>query len=453
MNLRDDWKIASVLVLSGLAITLTVYFHVILDSQYVFTHFNYVPIILATYLYGRRGMAVPITLVAILLVTDLIPLGESFLFEDLVRSLIMILVGFVIASMREASKRKESDIEQKNFQLSEAGKIAQMGNWTIDVRENKVIWSEEVFKIFGRDSRSYRPKAEDFYEFLSGGDREKVPKLMEESMNDGGRLDMDVKIVWKDGTVRFAYILGEAKYAPDGKIVKVTGIAQDITERKINEEKISRMNDKFDLLNSILRHDIKNMLTATAGYLELSKSSKTDERKDKFVDKGLIVLGRLNDVIEETKDFQSVGTSAPVWNDIGSILSRFKANVTETGRTLDIQTDGLEIFSSPVIDKVLYNLIDNSLRHGEGATYVRFRIEDREKFTDLICEDDGPGVLYEEKEIIFNKGVGKNTGLGLFFVKEALALDDITIEEKGTYGQGARFVMMVRSNYIRKKAS
>ncbi|MFA5314228.1 MAG: ATP-binding protein [Methanomassiliicoccales archaeon] len=448
MNLRYDWKTAAVLILTGMAIAITVYFHVILDSQYVFTHFNYVPIILATYLFGRRGMAVPIILVTILLVTDLIPFDGSLLFEDLVRSMIMVLVGIVIASMREVSKREEAEIELKNIQLSEAGKIAHMGNWTIDVRENKITWSEEVFKIFGRDPSSYRPRTEDFLEFLSGEDREKVPVLMDRSMRESGHLDMDVKIVWKDGTVRFAYILGEAKYGSDGKIATVTGIVQDITERKSVEEKLRMMNAKFDLVVSILRHDMKNLLTATSGYLELSK---TDEKKEKYVDKGLNILGRLNDVIEETKDFQSIGTSMPVWNDVGSILSRYKAIVTETGRKFDVQTEGVEIFSSPVIDKVLYNLIDNSIRHGEGATFVRFRIEDHGNLTALICEDDGPGVLNEEKELIFNKGVGKNTGLGLFFVKEALALDDITIEEKGMYGQGAVFAMMVRSNHVRKR--
>ncbi|MCE5297297.1 MAG: PAS domain-containing protein [Euryarchaeota archaeon] len=453
MNLRYDWKTAAVLISTGLAIAITVYFHVILDSQYVFTHFNYVPIILATYLYGRRGMAVPVTLVGILLVTDLISLDGSSLFNDLIRSTIMVLVGLVVASMREVSKREEAEIELKNMQLSEAGKIAHMGNWTVDVRENNITWSEEVFKIFGRDPSSYRPRAEDFLELLSGEDREKVPVLMDRSVRESGHLDTDVKIVWKDGTARFVYILGEAKYGPDGEIVKASGIVQDITERKNVEEKLRMMNAKFDLVVSIIRHDMKNLLTATAGFLELSKSSKTDENRERYVDKGLNVLGRLNDVIEETKDFQSIGTSMPVWNDVGSILSRFEGAVEETGRKLDVQTDGVEIFSSPVIEKVLYNLIENSLRHGEGATFVRFRIEDHENFTALICEDDGPGVLNEEKEMIFNKGVGKNTGLGLFFAKEALALDDITIEEKGTYGQGAKFVLMVRSSSIRKRTN
>jgi signal transduction histidine kinase len=61
----------------------------------------------------------------------------------------------------------------------------------------------------------------------------------------------------------------------------------------------------------------------------------------------------------------------------------------------------------------------------------------------IIWEDNGKGIPAEEKERIFERGYGKNTGLGLFLVREILGITDITIAEAGTEGRGARFEMTV----------
>ena len=61
----------------------------------------------------------------------------------------------------------------------------------------------------------------------------------------------------------------------------------------------------------------------------------------------------------------------------------------------------------------------------------------------IVCEDDGEGVIPEEKEQIFERGFGKNTGLGLTLSRDILAITGITIRETGTPGKGARFEMTV----------
>ena len=61
----------------------------------------------------------------------------------------------------------------------------------------------------------------------------------------------------------------------------------------------------------------------------------------------------------------------------------------------------------------------------------------------LVCEDDGEGVVSGEKEKIFERGVGKNTGLGLALSREILSITGITIRETGEPGRGARFEMTV----------
>ncbi|MCK9317524.1 MAG: ATP-binding protein [Methanoculleus sp.] len=88
--------------------------------------------------------------------------------------------------------------------------------------------------------------------------------------------------------------------------------------------------------------------------------------------------------------------------------------------------------------------MDNTIRHGESATRVRvrYRPEENGDLT-LVWEDDGTGIPAEEKERIFYRGFGKNTGLGLFLIREILEITGIGITETGESGKGARFEMRV----------
>ena len=87
--------------------------------------------------------------------------------------------------------------------------------------------------------------------------------------------------------------------------------------------------------------------------------------------------------------------------------------------------------------------MDNAVRYGGKITTIRFSVEEAGDDHLIICEDDGDGVIAEEKEKIFERGFGKNTGLGLALSREILSITGITLRETGEPGKGARFEMMV----------
>ena len=96
-----------------------------------------------------------------------------------------------------------------------------------------------------------------------------------------------------------------------------------------------------------------------------------------------------------------------------------------------------------MLEKVFGNLIDNSVNHGKRVTSIILSAEERDNNLIIRYEDDGIGIPADEKEMIFERGYGKNTGLGLFLVRDVLALTGITITETGIPGKGARFEMAV----------
>ena len=101
------------------------------------------------------------------------------------------------------------------------------------------------------------------------------------------------------------------------------------------------------------------------------------------------------------------------------------------------------MFADPLIVKVFFNLIDNALRYGGKITTIQFSAEESDGDHIVVCEDDGIGISAVEKEKIFDRGFGKNTGLGLFLAREILDITGITIRETGEEGKGARFEIMV----------
>jgi signal transduction histidine kinase len=113
---------------------------------------------------------------------------------------------------------------------------------------------------------------------------------------------------------------------------------------------------------------------------------------------------------------------------------------------VELITDDLPlIFADPLFDKAVYNLIENSLRHGGGVTEIRITFSVENYAGLLVFMDNGKGVRPEEKEKIFQNGFGQNTGLGLFLVREILGITDITIHECGTVNVGARFEIRIPS--------
>jgi signal transduction histidine kinase len=148
--------------------------------------------------------------------------------------------------------------------------------------------------------------------------------------------------------------------------------------------------------------------------------------------------------IEFMKTYEDIGVHAPQWQGISVIGERLKERLPAGRVSLTIRTNGVEVYADPLLEKVFENLADNSLRHGERVRQVTISTQARDDGgIALVYEDDGVGIRNEDKERIFVKGFGKNTGLGMFLSREILAITDFSILENGAFGNGVRFEIRV----------
>jgi len=221
-------------------------------------------------------------------------------------------------------------------------------------------------------------------------------------------------------------------------------IILDISERRQTEEALRLANWKLNLLSGITRHDINNQMTVLRGYLSILGMKETDPAISEYIQKMDASAQRISSMIQFTKEYEDLGISQPTWQDIRTLVTNAAKEIS-FGK-IQLKNDlpaGMEIFSEPLIFKVFYNLIDNAVRYGETITTIRFFVKNRNGDRIIVCEDDGVGVPESEKEKIFLRGFGKNTGLGLALSQEILEITGISIEETGEPGKGARFEMTV----------
>lgn len=118
MPFKNWWKLLIISLLVVVALLFTWYFHSVLEMGGVFTHFFYVPITLASYWWGRRGILVAVTLGALLVASDLLLAHSRFLFDDLIRSAAFLGIGSVVAFLRESGIRAEVALKQANKELA-----------------------------------------------------------------------------------------------------------------------------------------------------------------------------------------------------------------------------------------------------------------------------------------------------------------------------------------------
>jgi PAS domain S-box-containing protein len=156
------------------------------------------------------------------------------------------IVG-VSAIARDISERKrqEEALHQKDRELSEAQRIAGIGSWTWSVRNDLVTWSEELYRIAGRDPMVSPPSCKEHSSLFAAGSWERLRRSVDEALRDGASFELDVEIIRPDGTTRWITTRGEAVGDTTGLIVGLRGTAQDITERKLADEAIARLGGRL----------------------------------------------------------------------------------------------------------------------------------------------------------------------------------------------------------------
>jgi len=229
----------------------------------------------------------------------------------------------------------------------------------------------------------------------------------------------------------------------NNEVTAVTVISSDITARRHIEKSLEDTNRKLSLMNEITRHDILNQLSVLNSCVALAEERTPDHDVKKYLMRCEQVADSIHAQILFARDYQTIGVESPQWQNIHSTVLHARQSLKIPTLTIDPGCANLEIFADPLLVKVFYNLLENSQKYSGTATAIRVSCHTINKTLVIVCEDNGFGIPANDKEKIFERGYGKNTGLGLFLIREILAMTGISISETGESGKGARFEIIV----------
>jgi len=229
-----------------------------------------------------------------------------------------------------------------------------------------------------------------------------------------------------------------------GKRITIA-VVRNITERKLTEDTLQRVNQKLNVLSQLTRNDLTNQIFVLNSYLELATNQLAGQDSIiATVQKGVRVIQSIHETIQYSKDFQDMGAKPPKWQNLKMALLMGLSHISIGKIQHSLETENLEIFADPLLEKVCQRLFENSVKHGEHVTRIRVWHTATPEGVTIFFEDDGIGILKEKKEQIFLRDdSGHATKRSLIFVREILDITGITIRETGEPGNGARFEMAV----------
>ena len=225
----------------------------------------------------------------------------------------------------------------------------------------------------------------------------------------------------------------------EGDVIGIAGINRDFTERKKAEE-------REEFLHSLLRHDLKNKLANTQGYLELLKDYDIPEDGERFLEKAIGANESASDLIEKVRKLRKVREEEiheiKVDSALSDAISEFESPASE--KNIDIDYDECEcvIEGSSLLDELFSNLVGNCVQHSNGDL-IKIWAHREDGDVVITVEDDGDGVSDDFKDKIlekgFKKGENAGSGLGMYLVKRISEACGGHVEVKDSDLGGARF--------------
>ena len=158
-----------------------------------------------------------------------------------------IKVRRAITESREKQQKNKIEKErlQGEFRLREAQTIAHLGSWEIDLVDNIHHWSDELFTIFGIQKEGELPSTELFFSFLHPDDLDFVIEKNKKAFETLADSSFDFRFIRKDGALRHGHSMYRFDFDVDRKHVRLSGIVQDITEKKLVDEALQATHERL----------------------------------------------------------------------------------------------------------------------------------------------------------------------------------------------------------------
>ena len=394
-------------------------------------HLLYIPVVIAAYRYPKWGVSIAGCIGGTYFLMVILATGNSvsILVEALVRTLVVIGIGWLIATLSSRLHERQ-ELYQGLFYHSEAGSIL-----VRETAQGRVI--EEVNdKAAGLLHR----KAADLIGapltlFLS---RDVEQELFSRLIRQGAVHATETGFMLPDGGSET--VLSRQLYFPEKRVI-LTFV--EITRRVQAEKALKAANDKLKHLSRISHDHLHRTVDEIALAVENASEHWDDSTARGFFDRILTLAISLKRQLSLTQSYKNLGISPPVWLGVQQVLESANPAPADGSVSARFWTERLEVYADPLFRDVLVQIAGNAISHGGRIKNIVVTYRETRTGLDLIMEDDGIGIPADKKQQIFEYNEEGHAGIGLFICREILGATGMTITETGTEGKGARFVIHV----------
>jgi len=376
---------------------------------------------------------------------------------------------------RELEQRvaeRTSELAVREQQLRRAQAIARLGYWTVNVQTGELVWSEEVYRIFGFDPKSFVLSRPRYYEAVHPDDRDRVSRMAEEAAESGNPFSVDYRIVRPDGSICWMHEEAVREYDAQGLPVILSGTVQDITERKLAEEAVVVARDEAEAANrakseflSRMSHELRTPLNAILGFgqlLELDQAMLSTEQRDsvqQILESGRHLLHLINGLLELGRIESGRLELQMTIVDAGVLAEECVNAILPAARAAKVTVNfspcatSARVHAEPVrLKEILLTLLSNAVKFNRigGQLDISFAVDDGS----LVCSirDSGIGIAAADIPFLFDPlgsanrmaALQQNSGLGLAIAGKLLALMGGEIRAESIVGNGSVFHVRLR---------
>ncbi len=383
-------------------------------------------------------------------------------------------------------KRILEAVQRSQSALEEAQRIAHIGSWDVDMVNDVLTWSDEIFRIWEIDKTQFAATFAAFLETVHPEDRDKVSQAYNQAIIDKSLYQVEHRLLFPDGRVKYIHERGEPYFDADGHPVRFIGTSLDISERKLAEAELLRYKEQLEetveqrtaelllardaaeaankaksVFLANMSHELRTPLNAILGFSSLlRRDSQLTEIQRNNLDiinrSGEHLLTLINDVLEIAKIEAGRLQLEIAPFDLGSmvrdVVDMMQVRAQDKGLTLLLdQSSAFPRFikgDEARLRQILVNLLGNAVKFTEqGGVVIRLGVKENSHDHLLIeVEDTGPGINPEDQQRIFQpfvqlveSGEQKGTGLGLTITRQFVQMMGGTISVESTLGEGTRF--------------
>jgi PAS domain S-box-containing protein len=338
--------------------------------------------------------------------------------------------------------------QESEKRLNVALKYSQTAVWELDLKSKQVFRSPDHDQIFGYRQRQENWTLENYFDHILEEDLPAFKRAIERIKAEGG-MDIQVRLVRKDGTLQWLNMKGKTETDDQGQAIRLIGVVNDITKDKI----IERHKDDFI---SIASHELKTPVTSLKASLQL-----LDKTPDELTARTRLLLSQANkginrisliidDLLNAGKNYREQleyrKTTFNLYELAQEICDQYSALDTQivmlTGDpNMMINAD------SERIGRVLTNLISNAVKYAPGSTEIKVELRDETESIKVCVTDQGPGISQDKIPLLFDRYYQADNqqsqysglGLGLFICASIIRKHEGEIGVESQPGTGTTF--------------